>query len=72
MKTVTLSVPDMTCGNCVTHVREALAGVSGLGACAIDLPRKQVRLEVDGPAALTAAQASLAEEGYPATVIVSA
>lgn len=69
MPVATLAVPDMTCGNCVRHIREALAGVAGIGSCAIDADARRVRIEAADQRALDAARDRLAEEGYPTTVV---
>lgn len=69
MPTVILAIPDLTCATCARHIREALAEVPGLGACTIDIPAQRVRVEVASPQAQAAAQARLADEGYPATVV---
>jgi copper chaperone CopZ len=67
MSTVTLSVPDMSCGSCVAHIRQALAAIPGVAERGIDLARHEVRVELRDPSALAAVQAALAEEGYPAS-----
>lgn len=69
MPLITFAIPDLTCGNCARHIREALAGVAGLGACTIDIPAQRVQVEAASPQAVAAAQARLADEGYPATVV---
>ena len=69
MPLVTLAVPDISCGNCARHIREALAGVAGVGSCSVDIPARQVRVEAADQRALDAARARLADEGYPATVV---
>lgn len=67
MPTLTLAIPDMSCGSCLAHVRAAIAGVPGAEFLAVDLRRRQVQVRLaptaDGPALLE----RLADEGYPAT-----
>jgi len=65
----TLSVPDMTCGNCVAHIRAALAGLPGLANTSIDLPRQQVRFDASDQAVVAAVLARLAADDYPASVV---
>ena len=69
MSSVTFAIPDLTCGNCARHIRAALADVAGIGACTIDIAAKRVRVEAASEPAIIAAQARLADEGYPATVV---
>jgi copper chaperone len=71
MPTITLSVPDMSCGSCVGHIRQALSIVPGMQDQTIDLQRRQVRFTAADPATLQAAQARLADAGYPATVVTA-
>ena len=69
MPLITFAIPDLTCGNCARHIRAALSAVAGLGACTIDIPAQRVQVEAASPQAIAAAQARLADEGYPATIV---
>lgn len=52
-ETITLAVRGMTCGNCKRHVEEALSGVPGVHAAAVDLAagRATVSVDADAPTA---------------------
>ncbi len=69
MSIVTLSVPDISCASCAAHIRKAVARIPGVQERQIDLAKRQVRLEMEDPSALSTVQQALAEEGYPATVL---
>jgi copper chaperone len=62
---ITLSVPSMTCGHCVSTIRKALQGL-GLTEVQVDLKAREVRVEASAnqvPNIL----AALSAEGYPAS-----
>lgn len=62
---ITLSVPSMTCGHCVSTIRKALQGL-GLPEAQIDLESREIRVEASAslvPSILDA----LSAEGYPAS-----
>ena len=62
---ITLSVPSMTCGHCVSTIRKALQGL-GLTEVQVDLKARVVRVEASAnqvPNIL----AALSAEGYPAS-----
>lgn len=69
MPTITLAIPDMSCGHCVASIKEALKGQPGVARCDVDLARKQVRLDLSDQTALPRVQTVLAGEGFPATVV---
>jgi copper chaperone len=58
-----LSVEGMSCGHCVTHVKEALESVAGVAKAEVDLKKKQAVVEGasldDG-----AMRSAVAEAGY--------
>lgn len=66
---LTLAIPDMTCGSCLSHVRAAIASVSGAEFAAVDLRRQRVAVRVDSDNAREALLVRLADEGYPATIV---
>lgn len=66
MRTLTLSIPDISCGHCAMTVKEALAG---LGDCTVDIPAKRARLALADEAVLPEALRRLEAEGFPATVL---
>ena len=68
--TVTFAVEDMTCGNCVRHVGEAITDLVPGAKHDIDLAGKKVTVTFD-PQAITsdAIAQALDEAGYPARAI---
>lgn len=68
-KTVTLSVPGMTCPVCPLTVKKALGNVEGVSAVDVDFDKREATVTFDdaktGPAALRAATA---DAGYPSTL----
>ncbi|WP_291272294.1 heavy metal-associated domain-containing protein [Geothrix sp.] len=64
---ITLSVPTMTCGHCVSTIRKALLGL-GLAEARIDLKAKEVRIAAPA-SAVPGVLAALSAEGYPATTL---
>ncbi len=69
MQPISLSIPDMTCGSCVAHIREAIDGVAGVHGCTIDLRQRQVRFQVSDLPTVSTVQARLADDGYPASIL---
>jgi copper chaperone len=63
MNTLTLKVPDMSCGHCVTSVSEALVAVPGVGDVQVDLEAKRVEVAGEGLEP-TAVAAAVREAGY--------
>lgn len=63
--TITLSVPTMTCGHCVSTIRKALQGL-GLTEAQIDLKTREIRIEASA-SAVPSILAALSAEGYPAS-----
>lgn len=63
--TVSFAVEDMTCGNCVRHIDEALKALPPVVSQAIDLPGKRVTVTFDPQATSAAAIAEALEDaGY--------
>jgi copper chaperone len=48
MSRLTLRVPDMSCGHCVSSISTALEEVPGVGDVQVDLERKLVEVGGDG------------------------
>ena len=67
MSKIELSVRDMTCGNCVRHVSEALEKQAGVERALVDL--ESGRAVVSGDADPERLIAALHEEGYPAELV---
>ena len=73
MQSVTLNVPDISCGHCERTILNALQGVDGVRAVRVDILHKQVALDYE-PARLTLERVKeiLAEEDYPVESVVAA
>jgi len=68
-KTVTLSVPSMTCSTCPITVKEALQRVNGVQNVAVTYePKEAVVSFDDGKATTDQLRAATANAGYPSTV----
>lgn len=67
MNKLELQVRDMTCGNCVKHVSEALERQPGVERALVDLDSG--RAVVSGNADPDRLIAALEEEGYPAELL---
>jgi len=63
MNKLTLNVPEMSCGHCVSAVSSAVKGVTGVGDVHVDLSSKRVEVTGEGlePKAVAAA---VREAGY--------
>ncbi len=61
------SVPDMSCGHCVSSIQSALAALPGLGPVTVDLAQKQV--SVAAPVAKDTVLNALGAIGFPATAL---
>lgn len=59
-------VPDMTCGHCASHIREAIAGVDGTADVHVDLDTKLVK--VTTTASAQALADAISAEGYTPTL----
>src|SRR4051812_38778109 len=69
--TLLLSVPGMTCSNCVRHVTEALREVPGVRRAEVSLENQTAAIHLDSsvPLKIPALLEAVAEAGYPASVI---
>lgn len=47
MKQATFDVPEIVCEGCATSIRKALDGLPGVASVDVDVPGKQVRVEID-------------------------
>ena len=68
MSTITLSIPDVSCGHCVATITNALKGLPGLSDVAVSVSTKQARLHLTNDQVLPEVLRRLDSEGYPATV----
>jgi copper chaperone len=64
MSTVTVSVSGMSCGHCVTSVREEVGGLAGVTAVEVDLAGGTVTVESVGELEPEAIQNAIEEAGY--------
>jgi copper chaperone len=66
MEEITLTAPDISCEHCKMTIERELGALSGVHACSVDVPSKQVSVTYD-PAGVTRDQIveTLDEEGYP-------
>ena len=61
------AVTGMTCGHCVSAVREELGEIDGVRSVEVDLVAggtSTVRVDADGPLDVDAVRAAVAEAGY--------
>ncbi len=66
---VVYQIDAMSCASCVGRIEKALANHPAIHNAVVDLTRKEVRVDIrDKGAALTIAE-TLAEAGYPATLV---
>lgn len=67
METITLAIPQMTCGGCAQEVRSTLAAMPGVGGYDIDLRNRRLRVTTRDGATAQAVRERLAALGYPTT-----
>jgi copper chaperone CopZ len=66
MQTITLTVPNISCGHCVMTIKKELREVEGVSKVEGDPGNKSITLEWDVPATLEKIQETLKEINYPA------
>ncbi|WP_174188393.1 copper ion binding protein [Nocardia barduliensis] len=62
--TTTVTVTGMTCGHCVSSVREEVGKISGVTRVDVDLQTGRVDISSDGPIQLAAVADAVDEAGY--------
>jgi copper chaperone len=62
--TATWQVVGMTCGHCVSAVREELAGLSGVRSVDVELESGRVTVSSDRPLPRESVAAAVEEAGY--------
>ena len=68
-KTVTLSVPDMTCPVCPLTVKKALSDVKGVNKVDVNFDKKEATVNFDDAKTdVDALRKATADAGYPSTV----
>ncbi|MEW9534013.1 heavy-metal-associated domain-containing protein [Microbispora sp. NPDC049125] len=64
MTTATYTVTGMTCGHCVSSVKEEVAEVPGVTGVEVDLATGLVTVQSDGPVEAARIEAAVKEAGY--------
>lgn len=68
-RTVTLSVPGMSCAACPITVKKALSKVEGVGRIEVSLDRREAVVQIDdGKASPERLIEATKQAGYPSTV----
>jgi copper chaperone len=65
MKTVTLSIPGISCGHCIMTVKRETGFVKGAEFVAGDIEGKTATFQVQDDDVLSSLKETLAEAGYP-------
>ncbi len=65
MKTVTYSVPNISCMHCIHTIQTEVADLQGVQSVKADLPAKKVEITFDAPATEEQIKSLLAEIDYP-------
>ncbi len=65
MKTVTYSVPNISCMHCIHTITTEVSDLQGVESVKADLPTKQVEIAFDAPATEEQIKSLLAEINYP-------
>ena len=65
MKTVTYTVPKISCGHCVHTIQMELSDLAGVSAVTASNDTKEVEVTFDAPATEDAIKQLLAEINYP-------
>ena len=62
----TLTIPNISCGHCVSAIESELAEVEGVTSVKADAEAKTVTVQWDAPATMERIRATLTEINYPA------
>lgn len=68
MSTSTYIVTGMTCGHCVSSVREEVSGIPGVTAVDVDLASGKLDVTAESPVNDDAIRAAVEEAGYQLAV----
>jgi copper chaperone len=66
MTKATLSVPNISCGHCVSAIETELAEMEGVATVEADAETKTVTVQWDAPTTMERIRAALNEINYPA------
>ncbi len=66
METKKLSIPNISCGHCVTTIQRELGEIDGLSKVEGDPTAKEITVEWDAPATLEKIRSTLKEINYQA------
>jgi copper chaperone CopZ len=66
MKTVTYTIPNISCGHCVHTIKSEVSDLAGVRSVDADMVRKQATITFDEPATEQQIKNLLAEINYPA------
>ncbi|MFI6741512.1 heavy-metal-associated domain-containing protein [Nonomuraea sp. NPDC050451] len=64
MSIATYTVKGMTCGHCVSSVKEEVSGVAGVTSVKVDLAGGLLTIESEGPVDQAEIAAAVEEAGY--------
>ena len=64
MSTTTVTVTGMTCGHCVSSVREEIGSIPGVTAVGVDLASGRVDIDSAAPIEQSAIAQAVDEAGY--------
>jgi len=65
MKTITYSVPAISCGHCVHTIQSELSELTGVTKVEAEMDSKKVTIQFDDPATEEKIKQLLAEINYP-------
>jgi copper chaperone len=71
MSTISLKVPNISCGHCVHTIKTEVADLAGVQRVEANPDTKIVTVEFDPPATQASIEALLAEIDYPAEKLMS-
>jgi len=66
MSKETLTIPNITCGHCVSAIEAELAEMEGVSSVKADAESKTVTVQWDAPASIERIRTILTEINYPA------
>lgn len=66
MKTLTYSIPNISCGHCVMHIKKALSALDGVESVEGNPAETRITVEFIAPATDELIRDTLAEINYPA------